>query len=213
MADPRKQIVEAGYDQLGERYLAWAAAIEDDPRNRFVRDFSDRLPPGARVLDLGCGAGIPSTRDIARRFEVVGVDVSEAQLRRARENVPGARFVQADASDLTFPEQTFDGVAALYAISHLPREEHGALFAKIERWLRPGGLLVATLGAGDDPDWEGEWLGVPMFFSSYDAETNRDLLRAAGLDLLIDEVLETLEPEGPVDFLWVLARKPTLGDR
>ena len=211
MDDPRKQVVAAGYDQLGDRYLAWAASIEDDPRGRFVAALSDRLPPGARVLDLGCGAGIPSTRELARRFEVVGVDVSEAQLRRARENVPEASFVRADASELTFPDATFDAVTALYTVSHVPREQHGDLFQRVERWLRPGGLFVATLGADDAPDWEGDWLGVPMFFSSYGADTNRGMLRAAGFELLLDEVLETAEPEGAVEFLWVLARKPGVG--
>ena len=46
-----------------------------------------------------------------------------------------------------------------------------------------------------------------MFFSSHDAATNRRLLAAAGFELLVDEIVETREPEGPVPFLWVLARR------
>jgi hypothetical protein len=46
-----------------------------------------------------------------------------------------------------------------------------------------------------------------MFFSSFGPEVNRDLLRAAGLSPLIDEVVPTLEPEGPVPFHWVLAQR------
>ena len=46
-----------------------------------------------------------------------------------------------------------------------------------------------------------------MFFSSYDAETNRALLEAAGFELLHDEVIAMHEPEGPVSFLWTLALK------
>ena len=71
----------------------------------------------------------------------------------------------------------------------------------------PGGVFLATLGAADSPDWTGEWLGRPMFFSAFDADTNRRLLAAAGFTLLIDEVIPTHEPEGSVDFLWVLARR------
>ena len=207
MGDRRHRIVEAGYDQLGERYLAWSSLIENDPRARFVCEFAHQLRPGARVLDLGCGPGIPSTHELSERFEVVGVDISEIQLEHARKNVPRARFVRADATELAFPERVFDGVAALYAMSHVPREEHGALFARIAGWLKPNGLFVATLGAHDSPDWEGGWLGVPMFFSAYDADTNRELLVAAGFELLVDAVVETHEPEGAVEFLWVLARR------
>ena len=79
---------------------------------------------------------------------------------------------------------------------------------RVAGWLKPGGLLLATLGVDESPDWTGEWLGVPMFFSSYDADENRRLLRGAGLSLVLDEVVAVREPEGEVAFLWVLARKP-----
>ena len=46
-----------------------------------------------------------------------------------------------------------------------------------------------------------------MFFSSFDAETNRALVEAAGFDLLIAEIVDSIEPEGAVPFLWVLARR------
>jgi hypothetical protein len=52
-------------------------------------------------------------------------------------------------------------------------------------WLRPGGLLMATMGASDSPDIvEPDWLGVPMFFSHFDADTNREMVRRAGLDVV-----------------------------
>jgi hypothetical protein len=57
-------------------------------------------------------------------------------------------------------------------------------------------------------DWTGDWLGVPMFFSGFDADTNRRLLREAGLELILDDLIFMQEPQGDVAFLWVLARKP-----
>jgi SAM-dependent methyltransferase len=207
MTDPRKEIVEAGYDAMAEHYLSWGRRVEGDPRARFVEEFSRRLPEGAQVLDLGCGAGVPSTQLLAERCEVVGVDISQAQVRLARENVPQASFIQADLFELDFPDAAFAGITALYSIPHVPREEHGELFRRTAGWLEPGGLFLASLGAGGNSDWTGDWLGVPMFFSSYDAETNRALLEAAGFELLHDEVIEMHEPEGPVSFLWTLAQK------
>ena len=205
MGDRRKAVVAHGYDSLGQDYVAWASRIRDDPRERMLAEFSARMPAGARVLDLGSGAGLPSTKALAGRFVVTGVDISEGQIEAARRNVPEASFLQADMAQIDFPPGSFDGVIAFYAISHLPREEHGRLFQRIASWLVPGGLFLATLGASDSPDWIGEWLGRPMFFSAYDADTNRRLLAEAGFDLLIDEVIETIEPDGPVPFLWVLA--------
>lgn len=212
MADRRKRIVARAYDRIARRYLEWGGTIEGDPRHAFLARFAGDLEAGARVLELGCGAGVPSTKELARRFRVVGVDISAAQVELARRNVPDAEFIQADVVEVEFPDASFDGVAALYAISHVPREQHAQLFADVFRWLAPGGLFLATLGAADSPDWTGPWLGEEMFFSSYGAEANRRMLQTAGFELLLDDVVVTSEPEGDVNFLWVIARKPSIVD-
>lgn len=207
MTDERKAIVAAGYDAIASRYLDWSSRASDPARVRMLNEFIARLPPGAQVLDLGCGAGIPSTRALATRFRVTGVDFSASQVAAARRNVPGATFIQADMAAVEFSAASFDGITAFYAMSHVPREGHMDVFRRIAGWLRPNGLFLTTLGTHDSPDWVGEWLEAPMFFSSFDAAEYRRLVAAAGFDLLIDDVLETIEPDGPVPFLWVLARR------
>ncbi len=207
MTDPRKRAVQLGYDQIAEHYLAWGGQVDGDPRDRFLDEFARRLADGAKVLDLGCGAGIPSTKALAERFRVTGADFSQKQLRLARANIPSATLIHSDLADLDFPDESFHGITAFYSISHTPRDEHQALFHRVAGWLMPGGFFLASLGAGDLPDWTGEWLGVEMFFSSHDAATNRQLLANAGLSLVIDEVVPMTEPEGEVCFLWVLAEK------
>jgi ubiquinone/menaquinone biosynthesis C-methylase UbiE len=208
MQDERKRGVAAGYDRIADRYSQWLARIEGDPRDRMLAEFTQRLPAGGRVLDLGCGPGVPSTRVLAERFEVVGIDISEAQIESARALVPKATFIHGDFAEMDLPDASLTGVVALYSVSHIPREDHARLFARIARWLVPGGLFLATLGAADSPDWVGPWLGEPMFFSSFDAETNRALLRAAGFTLLVDEIVEMREPEGLVSLLWVIGQRP-----
>jgi ubiquinone/menaquinone biosynthesis C-methylase UbiE len=206
--DERKLTVQSGYDALAPRFREWGARIEGDPWERFLDELAGRLPDGAQLLDLGCGNGDKTSR-LAERFELTCVDLSEEQLRLARVELPNATFVQADFAELAFPAASFDAVTAFYSISHVPREEHSALFGRIARWLRPGGLFLASLSANGTSDWTEEWLGVEMFFSAYDAATNRRLLRELGFDLLIDEVVTMREPEGEASFLWVLARKPS----
>jgi trans-aconitate methyltransferase len=61
----------------------------------------ERLPSGADLLDLGCGAGLPTTARLAQRFTVTGVDISPRQIERARINVPDATFINADSSPST----------------------------------------------------------------------------------------------------------------
>ena len=193
---------------MGERYERWAATIEGDPRDRLIAALVAELPPAARVLDLGCGSGVPSTKVLADRFAVVGVDISNAQIERARANVPRATFIAGDLTTIDFPDAAFEAVTAFYALDHVPREEHPGLFDRVARWLAPAGLFLATFGLNDEADWTGEWLGVSMYFSSFGPDTTRGLLSNAGFELLVDETVEIREPEGPESFLWVLARKP-----
>lgn len=204
------QIVAHGYDRIAERYVEWSIRLGTEQRDRYLAVALQRLPIGADVLELGCGTGVLTTNRLATRFAITGVDISERSITQARRNVPEATFVHANMTDLDFPPDTFDGVLAFYSITHVPREEHGPLLRKIGRWLRPGGLLVATMGAASLPgDVEEDWLGVPMYFSHHDAETNKRLVQDAGMRLLSAHEETSDEDGGPVTFLWVVVEKPT----
>lgn len=202
------ELVRRGYDQIAEQYTEWAKSVRGDERERYTKVLLEGLPPGASVLDLGCGNGDPVASQLAQRFVVTGVDISERQIERAKANVPSAKFIQADMTQLKFPPAFFDGIATFYSITHVPRERHPALLGAIAEWLRPGGLLVASMSAGQLAGRvEDDWLGAPMYFSGYDPETNRQMVGDAGLTVLSAQ-LETAEEFGkPSTFLWIVARK------
>jgi SAM-dependent methyltransferase len=204
-----KRVVETGYDRVAERYLSTKDA-EDPTTLAALEGLAHELPPGAAVLDLGCGAGVPVTGWLARRFAVTGVDISARQLELARRQVPDATFLKADMTDLSFAPETFDAVVAFHSIIHVPRTEHPALLEKIHRWLRPGGSFLATWALdeweGTESDWEG-W-GAPMRWSHYDGETSLRLLLDAGFAIEHAEARATRGTRGDESWLWVLARKP-----
>jgi ubiquinone/menaquinone biosynthesis C-methylase UbiE len=207
MDDDRAELVRAGYDAMALRYLEWSGAIAGDPRLRFLDELDRRLSDGSSVVDLGCGAGVPVTARLAQRHSVVGVDISAEQLRLARDLVPAATFVQRDLAMFEVPDRSQDAITAFYSLTHVPRDRHPDLLRRFRRWLRSGGLLLATFSAAGATDGvQEDFLGVPMFFSGFDADTNRRLIAEAGFALLIDEVVIMHEPEGPATFLWVLAQ-------
>jgi SAM-dependent methyltransferase len=103
------------------------------------------LPP-ARTLDVACGTGF-LTRHL--RGDVVGVDQSERMLAVAREQAPGARFVQGDALDLPFGNGEFDRVFTSYFYCHLEEGERERFLAEARR-VAPELVVVASVpGAGD----------------------------------------------------------------
>ena len=206
--DP-KQVVAQGYDIVGEWYADQASDPVEEDRARYTALLVSKLPAGAELLDLGCGAGVPTTRHLAEHFDVTGVDISAEQVARSQRNVPAAKFVQSDMTKLDFGAGTFDAVTAFYSVIHVPRDEHPSLFQDIARWLKPEGLFVAGLGAGSQhAGLDEDWHGAPMFWSSHDSETNKRLVEEAGLDLISAEEVTGEEDGEPVTFLWLVARKP-----
>jgi len=204
--DPRTQIVAEGYDAMGDTFAEWRTRIADDPRREWEDELVSRLSDGARVLELGCGSGPPETKRLAERFRLTGVDISPRQVERARAAIPDAEFVSADFTEIELPEASFEAVAAFYVFNHVPRDLLGPLLERIHGWLVPGGWLLTAFGVSDMEGWTGEWLGAETFFSSYPAETNSGLVREAGFRIERDEVVTIEEPEGPVQFQWVLAQ-------
>ncbi len=203
-----KLVVKRGYDRLAKVYAA--RRTRHDRRDaKYLRFLEDRVPPGAAVLDLGCGAGVPIAARLARRYKVLGVDFSPNQIALARRLVPDARFRRADMTKVTFPRASFSAVCSFHAIIHVPREEHRNLFRRVRSWLLPGGFFLATLGSdawvSSDDD---RFLGVRMFWSQFDAATNLRILRRTGFRI-VQSSLERATFAGELEeHLYVLAQKP-----
>ncbi len=207
--DP-KDIVEQGYDRIGEEYERWSAKATDPARERYLKVLLEGLPKGAEVLDLGCGSGALATRRLSQRFRVTGVELSSRMVEMARRNVPSATFIRADMVSVEFPPERFDGVCAFYSLIHLPPRELPALLRKIATWLKPGGLFVASMGSGENSgSVESDWVGrVPMYFAGHAAEKNEELVEEARLRVLSARTEVVSEEGGDVTFLWVVAKKP-----
>jgi SAM-dependent methyltransferase len=182
--DARHEVVRRGYDEIADRYLAARTTGGD---LELLPELVARLSAGDAVLDAGCGAGVPvMTQLVEAGLEVVGIDLSSAQVCLARSESPGARVAQADLVALPFGDGSFDGLVSYYAVIHVPRSEHRAVFDEFRRVVVPGGVALLCLGAGDVPEDDDteSWLGTNMFWSHFDAETNLEMLQAAGFDIL-----------------------------
>lgn len=121
---------------------AYAAQSKEAGR---LKDFIAALPHGARVLDLGCGAGADSAALKNAGFDVVSVDASAGLAAEAKRlwnvEVRVLEFAQLDYVG------AFDGVWASASLHHAPTETLPEIFARIRRALRASGHLHATLKA------------------------------------------------------------------
>jgi cyclopropane fatty-acyl-phospholipid synthase-like methyltransferase len=194
--------IEASYDRMADHYLR-TKDVHDPVTLAVLGQLATGLPEGATVLDPGCGAGVPATQWLARRFTVTGVDVSTRQLQLARRHAPETILIKASMTAVDFAPATFDAVVALYSIIHVPRTTHPSLLRRIHTWLKPGGRFLATWAIhaweGHEDNWQG-W-DVTMWWSHDDAETNVQMLREAGFDI---DSAET-RTSGNETWIWVLA--------
>jgi SAM-dependent methyltransferase len=207
MTVENKEIVREGYDAIAEKYLT--ARNETHPADiELLQELVHRLPKRARVLDAGCGAGVPVTCILSQSFEVVGVDFSEEQIRLARELVPEADFICQDITALDFPDESFDAICSFYTIIHIPRNEHRSLLWNFHRMLRPGGLVLLCMGAGDLPQGiEEDCFGTRMYWSHFDAETNLKMMADCGFRIIWSKTITEQPAFGGGQHLFILAQK------
>ena len=169
MSDPQTLAV---YEARAAEYAARLTPQGPDPD---LEAFAAALPPGGRVLDLGCGPGRAAAWMRDAGFAVEAWDAAPGMARLARERygltVRVARFDELDA------DAAFDGVWANFSLLHAGRTALPGHLAAIARALRPGGRLHIGMktGRGEGRDRLGR------FFAYWDAEELRDLLEAAGL--------------------------------
>lgn len=213
--------MQNSYDQIAEQ---WHSQIRAQAYTDRVLGYVDLalegLPPGARVLDLGCGTGLPVGRYLVEKgFRVTGVDQSEKMLEIARQQVPEAEFIHSDMIDVQLPTG-FGAAIAWDSIFHLERKHHSGIFHKVAKSLEPGGRFLVSVGGSDpalsaeDPEAIGasgqegftsEMFGHTFFYSGYEPRVARGLLEAAGFEI---EVWEIDDPSSR-GHLAVIARKVT----
>lgn len=183
--DNDTELVRMGYDRAAASYAAGRDLFHNQ---RYLDRFAELLPPPATVVDVGCGSGNPiSGFLVAHGYDVIGVDLSPKQIELARQLVPKGRFEVRNMLELNPGEYNVDGLVSFYAIFHTQRDRHADLLKTLASFLRPGGILLITMGASE---WEGreEFHGVDMFWSHFDATKNREILERAGFDVVLDEI-------------------------
>jgi SAM-dependent methyltransferase len=146
------------------------------------------LPPGSRILDLGCGNGLPLTNALLNSgFRVVGLDSSRRMLERFRLNLPDAPVVRGDSRECPFADRVFDGAISWGMIFHLTSRDQAQAFASIARVLKPAAPFLFTAGevpglAGDDPGITGTMNGVT--FNYFAVADYRSFLIPYGFELV-----------------------------
>jgi ubiquinone/menaquinone biosynthesis C-methylase UbiE len=200
LTDSAKLKGQATYNAASEHFDDKPLAFRTRSGSRTVERL--KLPIGAAVLDVGCGTGasaIPAARAVGPAGSVVGVDLADRLLGRARRKanrhgVTNVEFRQADMEVLGYPSGTFDAVVSVFSVLFVP--DMTKQVAELWRMVKPGGQLAVTTWGPNafEPGAAAFWAAVKKHappslhfggFNPWDRVTKvgalRDLLTDAGI--------------------------------
>lgn len=155
------------YERNTQRFFEETRDIDMSP---LYEPFLSLLPPGAHILDAGCGSGRDSLFFLKNGYEVTAFDASQAMVELASRHT-NHPVLRLSFHDIEFKER-FDGVWACASLLHVPRRAINEALLRLLTSLKAGGLLYASFKYGD-----GEVTRNGRLFNNYNEETFRSLLR------------------------------------
>jgi predicted TPR repeat methyltransferase len=175
----------AGFDNIGERYDQAFPHKEGQVAagEWLIGQLAER--GGRRVLDAGCGTGLPTARQLTQAgLAVTGIDISDVMLLLAGKNVPDAELHHLDLADVGASLGTFDGVVAFFSLLMVPRAEIAWVLGRFRDVLAPGGLLALGMVEADVDDVPIDFLGMPLRVSGYARDELTRVVADAGFEVL-----------------------------
>jgi ubiquinone/menaquinone biosynthesis C-methylase UbiE len=133
------------YDEMAKSRFANAFAYGRAKIDRLLDECFKGLYPGARILDVGCGTGEYIQRANELGFSASGVEPAEAMRKAAIEKNPGSAILNGVATELPFPDSTFDLVICIEVLRYLHNADNRQALREMYRVLKPGGTLFLTM--------------------------------------------------------------------
>ncbi len=161
------------YDGIS-RLAAVAVGGEDRFRQLALQNLT--IEPQTKVLDLCCGSGQTTQYLVKRSQHVTGLDASPLSLKRARQNVPNANYVEAFAEAMPLPDAQFDVVHSSAAMHEMEPQQRQQIFREVYRVLKPGGIF--TMVDFHRPTNLIFWPGLAVFLWLFETHTAWELLES-----------------------------------
>lgn len=170
------------FDLIGKRYDD--SFHERDAQVAEGEWLISSLTPPARVLDLGCGSGLPTAKQLVDAgIEVVGVDESAVMLELAAEQAPGGQYLRRDMREISDLGE-FDAAAVFFALIMLPRRDIPPLLERLRAVLRGPKLLALAMVLGDFDELPISFLGAPAAATAYPPDELALVVERAGFEIL-----------------------------
>lgn len=199
----RKKVKE-GYEKGEYEKHFRSSKFLNKVQKEFLSKLIEVLPENSKVLDLGCGTGIPFDDYLVKHKHLItGIDICEKHIKKAKINVPTAQYILGDFSKYNFNTK-FDAVISFYALFHIPKEEHEIILNKIFNLLNDNGKLLITLGTEEGVS-ENEFCDSKMMWSCLNHEEYKKIIEKIGFKIILEKFEGN--PGDPEYHYWILSEK------
>ncbi len=150
--------------------------------------FASALPPKGRLLDLGCGSGIPvAGYFLGKGYALVGVDYSETMIELARQHYPDTDWPEVewkvqDIMRLSLSGQ-FEGIYSWDGFFHLSIDQQRDVLPKLSDLVKAQGAIMLTVGTGEG-EVTGTVGGETVYHASLAPDEYKDLLSQGGFETI-----------------------------
>ncbi len=198
----KKEKIKKSYNKIAQEYKE--QRNKDLNQNKLIGELRSRLPEGSKILDAGCGSGIPVTKQLNQEYQVTGIDFSEKQIKLAKKEISNAEFRCEDLTQTMLQTKKYNAIISLFTLRHIPNKDQKSVLNKFYKALKSNGLLLITVGS---VEWKGkneDWLDtdIEMHWSQLGLKKSIKILEETGFKILQVENEQT-EEEAP----YILAKK------
>lgn len=189
MDETIKKNIEA-YDVTVEEYYEFTKELEP-PEIIHRKDFLALIKKNGKILDLCCGPGRDARIFSEQGYEVIGVDLSQNMIKKAKQIAPKAKFQVMDLLEIDFPDKSFDAVWFNAGLLAVPKKHDLDILKKVHDILVDEGILWISVKQGEGEMFkERKQYKVKKFYAFHTKKEMQNLLKESGF-----KILKTYEPE------------------
>jgi 2-polyprenyl-3-methyl-5-hydroxy-6-metoxy-1,4-benzoquinol methylase len=176
-----KSINKKSYNTIAQQ---WAEHRHKSFVSQLVVDFSDKVKPKGKILDIGCGTGYPLAHYLSEKgFFVTGIDAAANMIEIAQSHsIAHAQFSVCDFFKFT-TEEKFDGILAWDSFFHFPKDKQVHIYEKVGNLINPDGYLLFTHGDADG-EHTNPMMGESFYYSALPKEIVCQILKDNGFEII-----------------------------
>lgn len=180
--EQKKKSVIDDYNDIAQEYTE--KFFEDKSDEKYIDQFLLILE-GKNILDVGCGNGRDCKYISQKGFKIKGIDLSKKMLIIAKKMIPNIEFELMDIANITYPDNSYDGIISNCSLFHIPVKELPQTLNSFFKILKPNGklLLILQEGVGEKMVEEPFRKGIYIYMNYFSVKRISDLLLKYGFKI------------------------------